>query len=160
MRVLAARLAQNFTYRRFRRGKGEFAENSSSKGKLVFSRHVSFPSVVEPQRRKTTSNQPGVTFVSRSGTDGLSLSLAHASYTEAMASVSARTLMERIRHLTTHCPYCTSHEQFKSMRVLENGRQICESCGHIVFPGDTAFRCPCQKCLAIQFSTGFHALIR
>jgi len=31
------------------------------------------------------------------------------------------------------------------MRVLENGRQICDSCGHIVFPDDEAFWCPCQE---------------
>lgn len=50
------------------------------------------------------------------------------------------------------CPYCVSGEQFRPMRVLENGRQICENCGHIVFPEDRAFWCPCQKCLEVRFS--------
>src|SRR5438046_1582711 len=34
------------------------------------------------------------------------------------------------------CSYCTLGTQFKPMRVLANGRQTCESCGHVVFPGD------------------------
>ena len=37
------------------------------------------------------------------------------------------------------------------MRVLENGRQIREKCGHIVFPKDKGFWCPCQKCLDVRF---------
>ena len=45
------------------------------------------------------------------------------------------------------CPYCLSGTVFREMKVLENGRQICEKCGHIVFPRDKAFWCPCQKCL-------------
>ena len=49
------------------------------------------------------------------------------------------------------CPYCVSEGQFNGMRVLENGRQICEKCGHIVFPEDRAFWCPCQKCLEARF---------
>ena len=35
------------------------------------------------------------------------------------------------------------------MQVLENGRQICEKCGHIVFPEDGAFKCPCPKCIPL-----------
>jgi hypothetical protein len=50
------------------------------------------------------------------------------------------------------CPYCASGRAFKPMEVLENGRQICESCGHIVFPEDRAFWCSCQKCLEARFS--------
>lgn len=50
------------------------------------------------------------------------------------------------------CPYCIVNDAFQPMRVLSNGRLICEKCGHIVFPHDTAFRCPCQKCLEINFS--------
>jgi hypothetical protein len=50
------------------------------------------------------------------------------------------------------CPYCVSGERFRAMRVLGNGRQICESCGHIVFPEDRVFWCPCQKCLEARFS--------
>jgi hypothetical protein len=49
------------------------------------------------------------------------------------------------------CPYCGSNERFMPMKELENRRQICESCGHIVFPDDKAFLCPCQKCLASRF---------
>lgn len=45
------------------------------------------------------------------------------------------------------CPYCVSGNEFRVMKILENGRQICESCGHMVFPEDRAFWCPCQKCL-------------
>jgi len=51
------------------------------------------------------------------------------------------------------CPYCRSSEKFGAMKVLENSRQICENCGHIVFPDDKAFLCPCQKCLASRFRT-------
>ena len=58
------------------------------------------------------------------------------------------------------CPYCVSGNQFKAMKVLENGRQICESCGHIVFPEDRAFWCPCQKCLQARFSRRVKGLRR
>lgn len=52
------------------------------------------------------------------------------------------------------CPYCSSSdEKFRAMKVLENRRQICENCGHIVFPDDKAFWCPCQKCLASRLWT-------
>jgi hypothetical protein len=37
------------------------------------------------------------------------------------------------------CPYCVLDGQFRPMQILENGRQICENCGHIVFPNDEAF---------------------
>jgi hypothetical protein len=58
------------------------------------------------------------------------------------------------------CPYCVSGSQFKAMQVLENGRQICESCGHIVFNEDKAFWCPCQKCLESRFSLPVRTLRR
>ena len=51
------------------------------------------------------------------------------------------------------CPYCSSGAKFRAMKVLANDRQICENCGHIVFPDDKAFWCPCQKCLASHFGT-------
>jgi hypothetical protein len=51
------------------------------------------------------------------------------------------------------CPYCIADDKFHPMTVLSNGRLICKKCGHIVFPNDTAFRCPCQKCLEINFSS-------
>jgi hypothetical protein len=50
------------------------------------------------------------------------------------------------------CPYCILAHHFRAMKVLENGRQICEACGHIVFPEDRAFWCPCQKCLEARLS--------
>lgn len=37
------------------------------------------------------------------------------------------------------CPYCVSGTGFREMTVLNNGRQICEKCGHIVFPEDRVF---------------------
>lgn len=49
------------------------------------------------------------------------------------------------------CPYCVADGQFRDMRLLENGRQICENCGHIVFPEDRAFWCPCLKCVEARF---------
>jgi hypothetical protein len=50
------------------------------------------------------------------------------------------------------CPYCIVEAEFRAMRVLENGRQICEHCGHIIFPEDLAFWCPCQRCVEAHFS--------
>ena len=50
------------------------------------------------------------------------------------------------------CPYCVVDHQFHRMMVLTYGRLICEKCGHIAFPNDTTFRCPCAKCLEINFS--------
>jgi predicted RNA-binding Zn-ribbon protein involved in translation (DUF1610 family) len=58
------------------------------------------------------------------------------------------------------CPYCVSDKKFRVMKVLENGRQICERCGHIIFPHDTAFRCPCPKCLEVQLSPRIRDLNR
>jgi predicted RNA-binding Zn-ribbon protein involved in translation (DUF1610 family) len=46
------------------------------------------------------------------------------------------------------------------MRVLENGRQICEECGHIVFPEDGAFKCPCPKCVEVLISPNIRRLRR
>jgi hypothetical protein len=51
------------------------------------------------------------------------------------------------------CPYCIEGGDFKPMKILDNGRQICEHCGHIIFPDGEAFWCPCQKCIQIQFSS-------
>src|SRR6266567_836658 len=56
------------------------------------------------------------------------------------------------REKKPRCPYCILGTEFKAMHVLENGRQICEHCGHIVFPTEQAFWCPCQKCVEVQFS--------
>lgn len=46
------------------------------------------------------------------------------------------------------------------MTAVANGRLICEKCGHIVFPNDKAFRCPCQKCVKIDFSPRFRRVKR
>jgi ribosomal protein S27AE len=58
------------------------------------------------------------------------------------------------------CPYCVSGTVFREMKVLENGRQICEKCGHIVFPEDRVFWCPCQKCLEARSSPRIQSLRR
>ena len=50
------------------------------------------------------------------------------------------------------CPYCIQDDKFRAMNVLSNGRLICGNCGHIVFPDDSAFKCPCLKCVEINFS--------
>ncbi|MGA7047750.1 MAG: hypothetical protein WBY98_15930, partial [Candidatus Sulfotelmatobacter sp.] len=52
----------------------------------------------------------------------------------------------------TRCPYCVVGDNLYPMKVLRNGRLICEKCGHIVFPGDGAFRCPCPRCIAVNMS--------
>ena len=49
------------------------------------------------------------------------------------------------------CPYCILEARFREMRVLENSRQICGQCGHIICPEDPAFCCPCQKCVEVHF---------
>jgi hypothetical protein len=56
------------------------------------------------------------------------------------------------------CPYCIVAGKFAPMTVLSDERLICENCGHIVFPNDSAFRCPCPKCLEINFSPRFRRL--
>ena len=68
--------------------------------------------------------------------------------------IARRSLSCRSSKITTiefSCPKLISESEFKVMRVLQNGRQIGESCGHVVFP-DKAFWCPCQNCLATRFS--------
>jgi len=56
------------------------------------------------------------------------------------------------------CPYCVLGTGFRLMKVLSNGRQICEKCGHIVFPNDMAFRCPCPKCIVVNLSSRIRRL--
>jgi hypothetical protein len=58
------------------------------------------------------------------------------------------------------CPYCIVDDEFRPMAVVAEGRLICESCGHIVFPNDMAFKCPCQKCLEINLSKRIRRLRR
>jgi hypothetical protein len=50
------------------------------------------------------------------------------------------------------CPYCVLGVGFRTMKILSTGRQICDNCGHIASPTDTAFRCPCKKCQAVDRS--------
>ena len=52
-------------------------------------------------------------------------------------------------------PYCIVDDKFPPMTVLSNGRLICQNCGHIVFPNDTIFRCPCQNVWKLIFPRGF-----
>jgi hypothetical protein len=51
-------------------------------------------------------------------------------------------------------------EGFNPMKVLSNRRPICETCGHITFPSDARFRCPCPKCLEGDFSPRIRRLRR
>jgi ribosomal protein S27AE len=50
------------------------------------------------------------------------------------------------------CPYCVVDGTFQAMKVVVSGRLICGHCGHIVFPEDGAFKCPCTNCVEIGFS--------
>ncbi len=56
------------------------------------------------------------------------------------------------RKKESRCPYCVVGDKFPPMTVLSNGSLICPNCGHIVIPDDSAFKCPCRKCLEIDFS--------
>ena len=58
------------------------------------------------------------------------------------------------------CPYCVLGSEFRPMKVLPNGRQICEKCGHIVFPNDRAFKCPRPKCIDVNLSPRIRRLRR
>jgi predicted RNA-binding Zn-ribbon protein involved in translation (DUF1610 family) len=58
------------------------------------------------------------------------------------------------------CPYCVVGQTFRPMTVLDNGRMICKNCGHIIFPNDKAFRCPCPKCLEVVLSPRLRRLRR
>jgi len=51
------------------------------------------------------------------------------------------------------CPYCVFGSHFRPMKVLENDRQICESCGHMAIPEGSPFLCPCQNCVQARFSS-------
>ena len=61
-------------------------------------------------------------------------------------------MVSAMRSEVPSCPYCVSGTVFREMKVLGNGRHTCEECGHIVFPGDSVFWCPCPKCLEGRFS--------
>jgi hypothetical protein len=50
--------------------------------------------------------------------------------------------------------------EFRTMKVLPNGRQICDGCGHIIFPNDRAFKCPCQRRVEVDFSPKLRGLRR
>ncbi len=55
------------------------------------------------------------------------------------------------REQTVRCPYCVTENQFRPMRLLEQNRQICEGCGHTICLGDSAFLCPCPRCLEARY---------
>jgi hypothetical protein len=85
---------------------------------------------------------------------------------DTLKSLATQTGWRSIQALTVKkakqpcCPYCVLGTGFRPMRVLSNGRQICEKCGHIVFPNDTAFRCPCPKCMDVNLSPRIRDLRR
>ncbi len=65
---------------------------------------------------------------------------------------AAQKLKSIAHKFPPRCPYCVSETGFVLLKVLENGRQICEKCGHIAFPEDEAFQCPCLKCVEARMS--------
>jgi hypothetical protein len=67
---------------------------------------------------------------------------------------------QRMAQKEVRCPYCVVDDKFRPMTILPNGQLICKNCGHIVFPNDAAFRCPCSKCLEINFSPRVRRLRR
>jgi hypothetical protein len=46
------------------------------------------------------------------------------------------------------------------MKILENGREIRESCGQMVFLGEEGFLCPCKKCFAARYSRRIEGMRR
>ena len=66
---------------------------------------------------------------------------------------------ESKRNNLPRCPYCVSGAEFSPMKVLSNGRQICENCGHIVFPDNRVFWCPCQRCTETRLSPTVRGLM-
>jgi len=83
------------------------------------------------------------------------VSLPPNDWPEAMASERSEAkggTFENEAKNEDRCPYCVVDGKFPPMTLLSTGRLICKKCGHIVFSNDTAFRCPCQKCLEINFS--------
>jgi hypothetical protein len=58
------------------------------------------------------------------------------------------------------CPYCIVDAKFLPMRMVSEGRMICGHCGHIVLRGDWKFRCPCTKCVEIDYSPSFRSIRR
>jgi hypothetical protein len=82
--------------------------------------------------------------------------LPHAYY----CTLGVPPLMRISTHEGNRCPYCVEDDGFRAMNVLTNGRLICQNCGHIVFPDDSAFKCPCLKCVEINFSPKIRRLRR
>ena len=56
------------------------------------------------------------------------------------------------------CPYCILDGTFLLMRKLAKERLICGHCGHIVIRGDGTFKCPCVKCVEIDFAPRFREI--
>ncbi len=73
-------------------------------------------------------------------------------WSDAPEQDQAKVSPAKTKSKEPRCPYCTVEDEFFPMTVLSNGRLICKNCGHIVFPNDTAFKCPCQKCQEITLS--------
>ena len=47
------------------------------------------------------------------------------------------------------CPYCLLGDQFRPMRQRPEWF-ICEQCGHVLLPGDSDFKCACNRCIELN----------
>ena len=47
------------------------------------------------------------------------------------------------------CPYCTDGCVFRLM-IRREVDFICATCGHVVFPDDAEYKCPCLKCQELE----------
>lgn len=45
------------------------------------------------------------------------------------------------------CPYCVFFDEFRPMVALQDGRFVCENCGH---KANGKFECSCQKCVRLR----------
>ena len=55
---------------------------------------------------------------------------------------------------TVRCPYCVLGEDFRPMIRHVDGRHICNKCGHLARPDDYNFKCPCPKCVDLNWQWG------
>jgi hypothetical protein len=65
-----------------------------------------------------------------------------------------------IRPKKFRCPYCVVGEEFHLLQASTDDKLICNNCGHMVFPSDTAFRCACSKCIKIDSSLRHRQSVR
>jgi hypothetical protein len=52
--------------------------------------------------------------------------------------------------LVIRCPYCALGWDFRPLTPHQDGRFVCEKCGHTVRPGEIAYLCTCRKCLRLN----------